>query len=455
MRLEPPPIEIGELDGFTEENDLFGFASFGEMLAEIVQDLEQSSVLVLDGPWGSGKSTFAKQWAGLLRNRNVPVIFFDAFANDYIDDSFVLLASKILSYAEDEKAPEAIRKGFLRKAGQVGQVLLPTFAKLGIKAFTMGAVDSEAVEGIIEASVSSAGDDLASIVETRISERLEATKAEEETIEGFRSSLTELIANLRGNLGDIDAKRENFLIIVDELDRCRPTFALSMLERAKHLFAVEGLTFVLVTNLPHLEATVRGQYGSDIDARTYLQKFINLRIALPRVRQSGGHRLRYLIYLWDQMNMATGDSRYDEELRLGFLILVESRQVELREIDRIAALIGLGQRVLDMRDFRLIPLLIGLCYLKVRHPSEYETAKLGELNWDVGRKLLALSREARLIDQDIANFFTDIWHYVLDSGYRPQDDSYKDLLGGIGKDDRRRIIPLLIQQIDSLEIPAG
>ena len=63
------------------------------------------------------------------------------------------------------------------------------------------------------------------------------------------------------------------VIIIDELDRCRPLFALSLLERVKHLFLVEGVSFVFVTNMPQIEAVVAGTYGANTDAKIYLEKF--------------------------------------------------------------------------------------------------------------------------------------------------------------------------------------
>lgn len=83
MRLTLKEPEIGSEDGFTKDNDLFGYAEFGERFANLVGRIDEPLVIVLDGPWGSGKSFFAKQWAGLLRQRGAPVNEFNAFANGY------------------------------------------------------------------------------------------------------------------------------------------------------------------------------------------------------------------------------------------------------------------------------------------------------------------------------------------------------------------------------------
>jgi len=62
---------------------------------------------------------------------------------------------------------------------------------------------------------------------------------------------------------------------VDELDRCRPDFALGLLERIKHLFDVEGIAFVLLVNRSQIEGYIRTVYGN-ADAEAYLLKFGSL-----------------------------------------------------------------------------------------------------------------------------------------------------------------------------------
>ena len=81
--------------------------------------------------------------------------------------------------------------------------------------------------------------------------------------------------------------RRPLVFIIDELDRCRPPFALNVLERVKHLFSVENVCFVLVAHLPQLEAVVKGSYGLGVDARTYLEKFFQLQVTLPEPQPVG------------------------------------------------------------------------------------------------------------------------------------------------------------------------
>ncbi|MGJ3261291.1 MAG: P-loop NTPase fold protein [Rhodospirillales bacterium] len=88
VRLTVPEPEIGELDGFSSQFDLFGYREFGENLTNLFINIDEPLVVLLDGPWGSGKSFFLKQWIGHLKSEDVPVIYHDAFSSDYQDDAF-------------------------------------------------------------------------------------------------------------------------------------------------------------------------------------------------------------------------------------------------------------------------------------------------------------------------------------------------------------------------------
>src|SRR5690606_3475713 len=89
------------------------------------------------------------------------------------------------------------------------------------------------------------------------------------------------IETLREALGRL-AEKERIVIFVDELDRCRPDFAISMLESIKHVFNVEGVQFVLVTNAEQLRASIRHVYGlNEQNSRRYLDKFVGYSFALP------------------------------------------------------------------------------------------------------------------------------------------------------------------------------
>lgn len=96
MRLFPPSLEVGDEEGFTPEKDIFGRAQLGAGLTNLVNSVSDPTVIAVDGQWGSGKTTFLKMWAGELRKAGFPVVYFDAFENDHVDDAFWLSRARLL-----------------------------------------------------------------------------------------------------------------------------------------------------------------------------------------------------------------------------------------------------------------------------------------------------------------------------------------------------------------------
>ena len=73
----------------------------------------------------------------------------------------------------------------------------------------------------------------------------------------FKKSLKNFIASIPAH---------RLVVIVDELDRCRPDYAMKTLEIIKHFFDIEGLFIIVPTNERSLQKCVKALYG--IDERT-------------------------------------------------------------------------------------------------------------------------------------------------------------------------------------------
>ena len=241
-------------------------------------------VIALDGQWGSGKTTFIKMWAGLLRKNGHPVIYFDAFSHDYIDDAFLAIAGEVVSLSQKSKSANTpAHKKFLNGAARAGRAILRSGTKIGVKAATLGVLDASDLE-LLKSIADDVADELSAKSDDYIKALLTRHGEERRSIESFRGTLSELAKVLAsGQKAAPDEPISNSLpliFIVDELDRCKPPFALDLLEKIKHVFSVDGVHFILVTHLQQLENFVRLSYGSEIDARTYLQKFYNLIVHL-------------------------------------------------------------------------------------------------------------------------------------------------------------------------------
>ena len=71
------------------------------------------------------------------------------------------------------------------------------------------------------------------------------------------------------------------VVMIDELDRCRPSYAVELLEVAKHLFSVDQIVFVLAVNRSELAHSVKALYGDGFDAEGYLGRFFDVDFRLP------------------------------------------------------------------------------------------------------------------------------------------------------------------------------
>lgn len=102
---------------------------------------------------------------------------------------------------------------------------------------------------------------------------LSAVKTEEDIKECVRDVFNDIIVE----------KAEKIVVFIDELDRCKPSFAIEMLERIKHYFDDERIIFVVSLNKEQLIHTISNYYGSEFDATRYLNRFFDVSINLPEI----------------------------------------------------------------------------------------------------------------------------------------------------------------------------
>ena len=337
MRLAPPPFEIGERTGF-DGTDIFGYEEFGQNLASLVENLEGPSVIALDGGWGSGKTVFAKQWAGLLRKRGSAVIYFDAFAADAGDDPLFDIATHLFAAAPDGQE----RRDLAKAVGVFARNLLPVAAGVGLRVGTGGLIGGEAIrEGAAGAAAAKeASKDRGEETSEAFRQRIEGAQDRAEALSDFRQKLTALAETMKAKaLADREeasgaSKSRPVVMIVDELDRCRPSYALDVLENIKHVFDVDKLCFVLVVNCHQLDRTVGTLYGVE-SGHKYFEKFFQLTIKLPSLlrRRNTSTKGQYLRYLSQNM-LAVHYSPIDLWIEW-MLSIAECRDWSLRTLERM------------------------------------------------------------------------------------------------------------------------
>jgi len=113
------------------------------------------------------------------------------------------------------------------------------------------------------------------LLSTIAEERMAAYEEQQNSISSFRIIL-EKAAN------EVSRDERPLVVMIDELDRCRPTYAIELLEIAKHLFSVPGIIFVLAVNRSELEHSVKAIYGGEFDGIGYLHRFFDIDFRLPK-----------------------------------------------------------------------------------------------------------------------------------------------------------------------------
>ena len=244
ITLTSPEPEIDKTDPYG--SDVFGDRKpFGEQLQHLILSIhfeQEGLVLAIDASWGEGKTTFAKMWMQALKNKGITHAYYNAFAEDNSIDPFLSFSSCLYDALEEKKEFKEM------------------FTKVGINLCN-------------QLARKWTGIDLKELLEAELDRHAERRNE----VEAFRTFLSSQAEKIKENNQDYP-----LIIIIDELDRCRPDFALQLLERIKHIFSVPHIAFVLLIHCRQLEEQVKARYGSGIDAHNYLHKFIHHTLMLPR-----------------------------------------------------------------------------------------------------------------------------------------------------------------------------
>ena len=263
--IQPQPIKIPEEDPF--QYDLLDRKEAVETLTRLVGANQGPCVLAVDAPWGAGKTTFLKMWAQYLSKQKFAVVEFNAWETDFSDDPFVALCAELT-------------KGFGKGEGGEGANEFKKAAVEVIKHIGSNAV--EKVTGGLVVPTKLWADLNEEAVETATEERLAKHQKAQAVIEEFKNKLEDMARalNVRTDQADSDSQKP-LVVMIDELDRCRPSYAVELLETAKHLFDVDQIIFVLAVNREQLAHAVRALYGSDFKAEEYLRRFFDVDFILP------------------------------------------------------------------------------------------------------------------------------------------------------------------------------
>lgn len=253
-----------------EDRDEFKRKSIAEKVISVLQADIDISPMVIDGSWGTGKTEFCHKLINLMHVSDTHhLIYVDAFKADHADEPLMTVLAEVIKVLPDDDS----KQSFMKKALPAVRYGLKTIAKAG-------------VSHLLRQDIADVADDFDKQIQGA------ADKAIDATVESVLKDHVKADKNLKAlqvALADIAAIKP-IVLFIDELDRCRPNFAVDMLEIIKHTFDVDGVKFVLITNTQQLKASINHCYGQSVDAQRYLDKFVKFTIALPETVDTNAHR---------------------------------------------------------------------------------------------------------------------------------------------------------------------
>lgn len=262
--------------------------AFAQHITELLlsrYQAKKSFIANLDAPWGQGKTFFLERLRVDLEAAGFAVAYVNAWRDDRTDDPLVTVLEAI-----DEAISRKVSIGSQAASTLISakRKLTPVVAEVGkqiglhalkltlglsvdkvLKAYNADdtyEADDEAIDKGIDAA-------LGKMAGSYVDERLQAQKIARAAIEQFRERIECALMESQMKLP--------LFVIVDELDRCRPPYAVKMLEEMRHIFAINGVVFLIGTDSLQLSHSIKALYGDQFDSSRYLRRFFDRVITFP------------------------------------------------------------------------------------------------------------------------------------------------------------------------------
>lgn len=334
--------------------DLLGRHTEIENLSPVLLSAQSPLVFAIDAPWGGGKTTFFRLWQCYLSYENKVSLYLNAWESDFAEDPLLPMLSVLDRWLSDQSNTPAVRNAW-EKAKTYAPSIIKSTAVAAAKAATFGALDLDKEYEKLASEL--AGGSVGSLVDS--------FNIKQKSLERFKVQLSKA-------LDALPEGQENLILFVDELDRCKPTYAIEVLERIKHLFDVDRLVFVLAINRDQLSKSFQGVYGSAFDGSHYLRRFIDLdyHLNLVDVGVYINARIRQpdILECFKSRHSERDDYEYGAKV-LSFLAV--RFNFTLRDIDQLVVRLRLILRSIPKDHFLDIPLLIPLMVLRQENSDLY------------------------------------------------------------------------------------
>jgi len=434
-KLELKPSEENLIT--TLKDDVLGRNRQISIFLDLLNHIDDACTIAVDGRWGCGKTFFVKQTKLILDAFNPASDVADATREAvkeafkgwvYMDGENCELQPQFTVYYDAWENDNNIdpMASLIYSISQVNESY-SYFDEVNCEKIKDAACNLIKTISILNFGASLSFDKLAKIFET--SNPLEIQKKGHELRQKTKDFLDSIFAE-RGN---------RCVIFIDELDRCRPDFAVQLLERIKHYFDNEHITFVFSVNTEELMNTVNRYYGEKFDSGRYLNRFFDLKTRLSVVNV--GPYLEKCCEVTD----------YDAIGQCA-KVIISLFHFELREMNRLITVCNIFKKKLDVFHKRMFPcdrktLEIGICCivplmigLSIKNPQEYTTFTQGKnekllvdmiryLDWSYLYETLGYnsSSAGNTPDSDAGERIKQLYHALFDLENKNENISIGEL----------------------------
>ena len=311
----------------------------------------ESFVMAISAEWGFGKTCFVKMLKDVLNGTGVEnkegkyafgehfdrsvvlnptqVTIYDAWKNDYFNNAleplFYELASTIFSEEIRDVAKAKKWRAVFDSVRSIGAMSFSNVVKqIDV---SQGNVTPESVAA--KAGAQALGTAIVDIPETvRETRKFNDVESAKEYIFAGYTDIHNQIKNIRTMLRDEVMKQGKVVIIIDELDRCKPDFAVQTLELVKHLFNIPGIVYIFSLDIVQLQHCVKVVYGNEFDAVGYLERFFDYTTLLPKGSRSA---------LFASIAKEFGVIADDEKPQNAYFDIAEQFSLSAREMKAVLA----------------------------------------------------------------------------------------------------------------------
>lgn len=248
-------------------------------IVDLISKNRASYTFALNGAWGTGKTfvldRIRAQLTDECNNEKYCVFHYNCWQYDYYEEPLIAIVAAMLDSVEDEVSlfPKETREIMQEVLSKVKNVLF----QLG-KSYLKSKLGEDAL-GMLSALFAPPSDDQQS-----------------KSFDQY-SSLKKAIKVAQEQLNQLSQER-TMVVIVDEIDRCLPSYAITVLERLHHLFSdVNNCAVILAVDKAQMENTVQQIFGEKVSTFDYLRKFIAFEVPLDCGKIENGFEEKYPDYV--------------------------------------------------------------------------------------------------------------------------------------------------------------